>query len=120
VEVKSAAYIQSWYQQTLSPVCFGVRKTKAWDPNTNVLAKLARRQADVYVFALLAHKIKAEIDPLDLSQWQFYAIPTRDLDKRTRSQDSITLKSLEALAGPAVKYSGVRDAVERAAGQPVC
>jgi hypothetical protein len=31
----------------------------------------AKRQADVYVFALLAHEDRTTIDPLDLDQWKF-------------------------------------------------
>ena len=116
VEVKSAAYIQSWYQRALSAVSFLVPRTLAWDADTNVQAQEARRQADVYVFALLAHIDKPTIDPLDLSQWRFYVLATSALDARNRSQHSITLKSLEALAGPPVEYSRVNDAVARAAG----
>ena len=115
VEVKSAAYLQSWHQRALSPVSFVVPKTLAWDPSTNRQQQVPCRQADVYVFALLAHADKATIDPQSLDQWRFYVIPTRLLDARTRSQYSITLKSLEALAGPGVDYSGIRDAVEVAA-----
>ncbi|MDO8479647.1 MAG: hypothetical protein Q7W02_26315 [Candidatus Rokubacteria bacterium] len=117
VEVKSAAHVQSWHQRALSPVSFVVPKTLAWDADTNVQAREARRQADVYVFALLAHVDKATIDPLDLGQWRFYVLPTSVLDGRSRSQHSITLKSLERLAGLPVEYSRVSDAVERAAGR---
>jgi hypothetical protein len=85
VEVKSAAYIQSWHQRVLSSVGFVVPKTLAWDADTNLQEGEARRQADVYVFALLAHVDKPTIDPLNLSQWQFYVIPTSVLDARTRS-----------------------------------
>lgn len=115
VEVKSAAYIQSWRQRALSPVSFLVPKTLAWDADTNVQAREAQRQADVYVFALLAHIDKATIDPLDLGQWRFYALPTSVLDARTRSQHSITQRSLETLAGPPVGYSRIKEAVESAA-----
>jgi hypothetical protein len=117
VEVKSAAYIQSWHQRVLSLVSFVVPKTLAWDAETNMQDRQARRQADVYVFALLAHIDKATIDPLDLGQWRFYVLPTSLLDARSRSQHSITLKSLEGLAGPPVEYAGVNEAVERAAGR---
>lgn len=82
VEVKSAAYIQSWRQQVLSPVSFVVPKTLAWDADTNLQAREARRQADVYVFALLSHVDKPTIDPLDLGQWRFYVLSTSVLAHR--------------------------------------
>lgn len=93
-----------------------VPKTLAWDAGTNLQASEARRQADVYVFALLAHIDKATVDPLDLGQWRFYALPTSVLDARAGSQHSITLKSLEALAGPPVEYASLKETVEHAVG----
>ena len=117
IEVKSAAYVQSWHQAKLSPIMFVVPKTRAWDAVTNVQAREARRQADVYVFALLAHMDKTTIDPLNVNQWHFYVLPTTTLDARTRSQHSITLKSLEQLCGGTVHYAELRKAIEKAAGK---
>jgi len=117
VEVKSAAYIQSWAQERFSDIQFTVAKRRGWDADTNVTDAEPRRHADVYVFALLAHREKATIESLDLSQWRFWAVPTKALDDRTRSQDSITLNSLKSLAGDPVDYDHVRDAVYRAAGR---
>jgi hypothetical protein len=94
VEVKSAAYIQSWHQSKPSIISFRVPKTRAWNAETNVQEIEARRQADVYVFALLAHSDQATIDPLNVSQWHFFVLPTVVLDSRTRSQHSITLPTL--------------------------
>ncbi len=93
-EVKSAAYVQSWRQNQLSNIVFRTPKTRAWDPETNILSDDAKRQADVYVFALLAHREKESIDPLDLSQWRFYVLPTVVLDRRSRSQHPVTLPTL--------------------------
>jgi hypothetical protein len=117
IEVKSAAYVQSWHQEKLSPITFVVPKTRAWDAVTNVQSREARRQADVYVFALLAHQDKTTIDPLNVNQWQFYVLPTTTLDARTRSQHSITLKSLEQLCGGTVPYGELRKAIVQATGK---
>jgi hypothetical protein len=115
VEVKSAAYIQSWHQSKPSIISFRVPKTRAWSAETNVQEAEARRQADVYVFALLAHTDQTTIDPLDVGQWQFFILPTAVLDSRTRSQHSITLRTLVALSGGAVMYDDLRKAVQAAA-----
>lgn len=114
VEVKSAAYIQSWSQKTLSKIQFVIPKTRAWSPDTNELKKASLRQADVYVFALLAHQTKTEIDPLNVRQWRFYVLPTSELNARKRSQHSITLKSLESLTG-SIEFEDLAKAVEVAA-----
>jgi hypothetical protein len=114
IEVKSAAHVQSWYQARLSQIAWRTPRTRAWNPATNRQDGEPRRQADVYVFALLDHQEKNTIDPLDTDQWRFFAVPTKSLDARTRSQHSITLPSLKALAGPPVSYAEVAAAVERA------
>lgn len=46
------------------------------------------------MFALLGHTDKETVNPLDISQWKFFAVPTAWLDARKRSQHSITLASL--------------------------
>lgn len=114
VEVKSAAYLQSWYQEAFSAITFRTPKTLAWDPDTNIQSRTPQRQADVYVFALLAHKDKPSIEPLDASQWEFYVLPTSALDARERSQHSITLRTLQQLSGVAVRFDQLKRAVEEA------
>ncbi|MHB8656106.1 MAG: hypothetical protein ACYDA9_19790 [Terriglobia bacterium] len=113
IEVKSAAYMQSWAQKKPSTITFNVRATRAWDADTNVQSKESKWQADIYVFALLHHVDKATIDPLNVSQWRFYVLSSCELN--ARSQKSITLKILEKLHGPGVKYSELSGAVESAA-----
>ena len=117
IEVKSAAYVQSWNQSKLSSIQFDIKKRQGWDPDTDIEAPVAQREADVYVFALLAHKDKPSINPLDLSQWEFWALATVELDRRERSQHSIALNSLIGLAGPSVGFNDLPDAFLRAVVQ---
>ena len=114
VEVKSAAYIQSWHQSKPSIISFHVPKTRAWNAETNLQETEARRQADVYVFALLAHSDQTTIDPLNVNQWHFFVLPTAILDSRTRSQHSITLRTLVGLSGGAVTYNDLNGTVRTA------
>lgn len=111
IQVKSAAYIQAWHQNKLSCITFNVQSRRGWDSNTNLLSKTVQRHSDVYVFAVLAHTIKSTIDPLNVDQWQFFVLPTEVLNKRKRSQHSITLKSLEQLCSP-VGYHSLKGAIE--------
>ncbi|MGV9732678.1 hypothetical protein ACWDT5_01160 [Rhodococcus aetherivorans] len=80
LEIKSAAYLQSWRQSAYSRIGFDIRPTTAWYAETNTYSSDRRRQADVYVFCLFAHRDKATADPLDVGQWQFYVTSTRRLD----------------------------------------
>ncbi len=117
IEVKSSAFVQSWGQKELSKVSFSYKRSIGWDSATGVYDETPQRHADIYVFALLAHKDKPTINPMDLSQWCFYVVPTSVLNARTRSQHSITLASLKALAphNRLVKYKELREAIGKAA-----
>ncbi len=110
VEVKSAAYVQSWNQKKPSTITFSIKASRYWDSETNIQAKESKRQADVYVFCLLKHMDKETIDPLRLEQWEFYVLSTKELDNYKRSKHSITLKSLQKLT-PAVGYYEIKEAI---------
>lgn len=114
VEVKSAAYIQSWHQTNPSKITFRVPRTRAWSAETSVMETEVRRQADVYVFALLFEQASIP-DPLNLDHWEFYVLPTSALNARTRSQHSITLRTLQILSGGSVNFPDLREAVSLAA-----
>lgn len=111
MEIKSAAYIQSWNQKKYSTISFSIRKTKYWDANSGIFRDEAKRHADLYVFCLLKTKNQEIIDPLRLEQWDFYVLPTYKLNHYTRSQTSITLHSLRKLT-EAVNYSELKIQIE--------
>lgn len=113
VEVKSAAYIQSWHQQRESAIVFRVPPTKAWSAATNQQEALAKRQADVYVFALLRER--ATPDPLNVRHWHFYVLPTQVLNSRARGQHSISLASLIKEAGAGVTFEQLAEAIKSVA-----
>ncbi len=111
VEVKSASYVQSWFQRELSPIIFRVGPTREWKAESNVTSTQPEWQADVYVFALLANQDKSTVDPLDLDQWESRVLPVSVLKNRQRSQHSITLKSLQSLCSAPVKFDGLAEAI---------
>ena len=112
IEVKSAAYVQSWKQTRYSQIKFGVSKTRTWDAESGHYdLSEPMRHADVYVFALFAQR-EMPIDPLDLDQWRFYTLATSKLDGRK----SISLSALEELASP-VRYHELAEAVREVAGR---
>lgn len=117
IEVKSAAYVQSWAQKKLSDIIFRVPKTRPWDPLTNQTAAEPRRLADVHVFCLLTCQDKSAVDPLNLDQWRFFVLPTKTLDQRQRSQHSITLPSLRKLAGEPVAHGELAARISHAFAQ---
>ena len=114
VEVKSSAYLQSWEQRAFSSPSFRIGKTYGYDPQTGGHTEDRRRWADVYVFALLKHRNKSTIDPLDLDQWAFHAVSASVLEEAKGDAKSISLNAVRKLAD-AVAFDGLKAAVARAA-----
>lgn len=112
IEVKSAAYLQSWDQQKLSSISFRAPKTIGWDSRTGEYGKERKRHADVYVFALLAHKDKATVNPMDVGQWKFFVVPTKTLNAIEPGQKTFGLSRIQGMT-EAVAYSGLSDAVRK-------
>ncbi len=112
IEVKSASYIQTWYQKKYSEISFSIRKTKYWDENTNLLAQESKRQADIYVFCLLKHKVQETLNPLDLNQWDFYILPSSVIDKEMGDSKRITLKKLMSLVPVKSDFGNLKRNIE--------
>ena len=113
IEVKSASYHQAWYQKAMSRISYSIPATRSWDENTNRLEDHATRDAFVYVLALLSEKIRERVNPLNLDQWCFWVVPTSFFNLRTRSQTSITYRSLLREVGEAVPFSRIKSEVDK-------
>lgn len=113
VEVKSAAYLQSWHQKALSRIVFSTQPTRAWDADTNDLATERTRQADVYVFCLLDHMDKATVDPLNVAQWRFFVITTQRLNAAIGHQKCISLERLLEIGAEETPYDRLCETVDR-------
>ena len=114
IEVKSAAYLQSWHQDRPSAISFGIAKKRPWDPETNQYGETRVRSADVYVFCLLTPKDGRNVKPLDLTQWAFYVLPTNKLDSCLGDQKTVSLSRIKELSAIALGYDQIRNAVLKA------
>ncbi len=122
VEVKSAAYAQSWPQCKPSQISFNIApKKEAWNAKTNeyTLFDKPKRDADVYVFCLLlgqsecpGPKHDPDPDPMDLNQWEFYFLATESLNQEYPCQDSIGLNRLKSLVQCATPYGKLAQVIE--------
>jgi len=88
IEVKSAAYIQSWKQHKFSNISFDIQQKK--DRSNGKI----NRQSDYYIFCLLHHKIQETLNPLDLRQWIFYVLETKIISEIKGEQKRIGLNPL--------------------------
>ena len=119
IEVKSSAYLQSWYQEGPSSVGFDIGPKLGWDSASNTYEAEPRRSADLYVFALHSHSgDKATLDPLNVSQWEFYVLPTARLNEKCPTQKKIKLRSLlSKFELQPVSFDQLRKAIEDASTQ---
>lgn len=113
VEVKASGYVQSWRQRVPSRPTFGIGPTRRYDEQAFAYSTDARRQAEVYVFALLSEHDPKKVNPLDLDQWRFYVVSTVELDRRVPGQQTISLNRLEKLGAAAVRFSDLAAEVTR-------
>ena len=109
IEIKSSAYLQSWEQKELSKIIFGIQPTH--EDRTKPNEKI--RQSDIYIFCVLSHKDKSSVDPLNLSQWDFYILETKILNEKVKTQKSITLSSLLRLNPIKIKYDSLKAEIEQ-------
>ena len=74
VEVKSAAYLQSWPQRKLSRITFSGLTGQRWHPESGYSGEREVR-ADVFVFAAHTCRDPDSYDMLALDQWEFWVAP---------------------------------------------
>jgi hypothetical protein len=111
LEVKTTGYVQAWSQKTVSVPSFDIAPKRGWHADTNTWEKAVCRASDVYVFALHAHRDRATLDPLDVTQWEFYVLPTAVLDSRCPIQKRIGLASLLKLNPVAATFAELANAI---------
>lgn len=117
IEVKSAAYVQTWYQEKESSISFNISKKLSWDPATDQYSEKPTRPADVYVFCLLTHRAADSVenlDPLNVMQWEFYVLSTSILDRHLPERQSIGLESLKTIGAKHVRFENLGSAVNEA------
>ena len=112
IEVKSASRWQTWHQKRPSQLTFGIGPTHGWSAETGEFTPKARRQADVYVFAVLELRKKTQLDPLNLDQWRFYVLPSGTLDERAPTQKSIGLRGIIDFGARECRFAGLRGTIE--------
>ncbi len=123
IEVKETRYIHPWNRNKVSDIrTFSIAPSNN-DYWTGILnlnnGKKSARQSDVYVFCLNTNRDIDHQDHLNLDYWEFYIVPTFMIDSYAEhnhnpDQKKISLGVVRKLSGGAVKYDGIRAAVDEA------
>ena len=112
IEVKSAAYLQSWPSPRNPPISFRGLSAYTWDPLTGKSSTTRTYNADVYVFALLTAREHAHFDPLDVHQWEFWVADLAAV--RNTGCRSLGLERVRRLSEGPLRFTGLPDAVRDA------
>ena len=113
VEVKCSAYLQSWKQANLSKIIFGIPQTHKYDFEADAFDYNAEllRQSDVYVFCVETCQNRDELNERDLSQWDFYVLPTARINDKLGSQKRVSLSILQKIGAKQVSFCDLKAAV---------
>lgn len=111
IEVKTSAYIQTWGQNNLSTIRFGIEETQGYDKETNIYENEKKRQAQVYVFCVHNVEVQEEVDILDMSQWDFYVLSSKILNDKYKHGKSIGLNPLIKLGAKKCSFDEIHDTV---------
>ena len=113
IEVKSAAYLQSWTEDYYSHIIFDIAPKRAWNPQTGYSPERSRH-SDLYVFCLYTARSR-EQSIMNLDLWEFYVLPTSVLDQRMPNQKSIGLNSLLSLKPVKTNFQNLGNVIETVA-----
>ena len=69
------------------------------------------RHADVYVFVHQKHTDKATLNPLDLTQFDFYVVPTAVVEARWPGWRAVSLAAVREVTRP-IRYAELRREIE--------
>lgn len=114
VEVKSAAYVQSWDSKHPDYISFRIAPARMPDETGDYkMDAPLQRNSDVYVFCIYKAMSKDE-SPLNLDLWEFYVLSTAVLNEKRPTQKTITLPSLIQMDPMRCDYYGIREAIKTA------
>lgn len=108
VEVKSAAYLQSWHSGNYSAIAFDIKSREGYDFELQQPTKTRGRHAHVYVFCLLHHKDIETVDPLNIDQWSFWVIRTQAINEVLGEKQTASLVDLKRCNAVESSYEDLR------------
>lgn len=111
IEVKSAAYVQSWVQEKLSTISFDIGKKTPWYAETNTWGTESIRSADCYVLCLYTETDVKRANVLNLDDWEFYILSAKTINREFKDQKRVALSRIMRVCDP-VAYDGLKEAVD--------
>lgn len=114
IEVKATAYYHLWNTDgSISKQrTFGITKANgAYDAEKSGNCDFCR-QNDIYVFCLNLGSTKDSSYPLDLSNWEFYVVPTSFINENCRNNKTISLGRIKSFGFSAKAYGELKSEID--------
>lgn len=116
IEIKATAYYHSWRgdgkvsKQRNFGIAASVGQHNERKPNRE-------RQNDIYVFCLNTGETKKDSDPFELSHWEFYVVPTADINRLFDNKKAhISLNQVRRITNQpnGISYQQLKDTIDSA------
>lgn len=109
IEVKCAAYLQTWHQKKHSVIRFDIAEKSSWYADENKYADKVERPADYYVFSVFAETDRNLADPLDVEQWFFLIMSKEQIAQYFGKNKTVGLNAIEAIGVERIGYSELKN-----------
>lgn len=112
IEIKQTSYYHSWNENSkISKVRrFGISMANSNYEFADGENKY-ERQNDIYVFCLNTGETRADSNPLDLDNWEFYVVPTSVINEKCGSNKTIGLKRVREI-GENVSWHDIKKKID--------
>ena len=98
IEVKETGYYHPWNEngKVSKQRMFSITKANS-NYETNEKENKFERQNDIYVFCLNTGMTKETSNPMKLDNWEFYIIPTSEINKQCGDNKKISLERIRKI-----------------------
>ena len=120
IEIKCSSLLQAWDREQPSKPVFSIGKTFSCDIGQDGDRYIyvghddtePQRRSEIYVFCLYNHTDRSTANPMILDQWQFYIVPTHQINKIFPNRRTLTMAGLAKLGAEPHSYGEIKSQVD--------
>ncbi len=112
IEVKCAAYLQTWEQKEHSVIRFDIAEKASWYADENKYAEKIERPADYYVFSVFSETDRNLANPLDVEQWFFLIMTKAQIAQHFGRNKTVGLSAIEKLGVKRLNYQDLKHHID--------
>ena len=111
ISIDVSSRIQSWKQSKSKRIQFNITKKKGIHAKNEHSLTFKNREAEFYIFGLHLEKNVSKADLLNLNQWEFYVISTKELDAKFPNKNKIGIRQLKSLCA-AIEHKAIKKTID--------